>query len=74
MSVHYNRRKEVFFVLPKKYGKRKLYRTNYNPITKKTYYSWDELLEIYMFAKESEGIAETTLINKKDGVKLFFKF
>ncbi|KOO50871.1 hypothetical protein AMD01_03830 [Priestia koreensis] len=37
-------------------------------------YTWDELLNFYLYAKESEGLSKVTLSNKKEAMKLLNKF
>lgn len=57
-----------------KRGKAKLFRSNYSSTDNKTIYSWEDLIQIYMFAKESENLSKGSLNNKRESIKLLFKF
>ena len=60
--------------MSEKRGKAKLFRKNYSSIDNKTIYSWDDLFQIYMFAKESENLSKGSLNNKREAMKLLNKF
>ncbi|AMR05743.1 tyrosine-type recombinase/integrase [Bacillus thuringiensis] len=56
-----------------KRGKAKLDRTNIE-VTQVTTYTFQELFNIYMFAKETEGLARRTLENKKGYFLVFHRY
>lgn len=56
-----------------KRGKTKLGRTNIE-VTQVETYTFQELFNIYMFAKEAEGLAERTLENKKGYFLVFHRY